>query len=228
METETLSVLYIARQSMVSYGAPVVDGTPEEPEFPHRFQLASYRSDLLGSGLEQVTAIADTLDLILIDIVDERHGYYVSDRDEVITRSIDGVKTGVYEKLIGWEHVEFGTPRHIAAFGRKAAQVKQQLIDAGLFGKTVVILAPWATKLSTGEKTPLSMGRSPDWANSVLPDYEKVFENLGFRIVRPNPDTVIGDPDHQWGPAAFHYVPAFYESIANQIRPLLTGASARR
>lgn len=224
MEAEAVSILYIARQSMISFGASAIENAPEEPEFPHEFQLASHRSDIRGSGLDEVSEIASTLDLLLIDIVDERHGFYISDRSEVITRSIDGIGTGIYEELAGWEHVEFGTARHLQAFKDKAAHAKQQLLDVGLFEKTVVILAPWASKLSNGERTPLSMGRSADWANSVLPDYEKIFEDLGFTIVRPTPETIVGDPHHQWGPAAFHYIKSFYDSLAEQIRPHIAKA----
>lgn len=219
--------LYIARQSIISFGSRVSENKPEQPEFPHNFQLASYRSDIAGSGLLQVTRLP-VVDVLLIDMVDERHGVYVSPLGEVMTRSIDGISTGVYDGLTNWEHKPFGSPEHLEAFSAKAVDLRDELKKAGLFEKTVVILTPWATHLTTGEETPLSMGKSAAWANSVLPAYEQVYEDLGFNTIRPDPVTVVGDPHHQWGAAAFHYVQAFYDSLAEQIRPFMMKALADR
>jgi len=223
LDDETTCALYLARQSIISFGHPVTTNKPAEPEFAHNFQLACYRSDIEGSGLDRVLK-TKAIEVLLLDIVDERHGVYVSPDNEVITRSIDGIKTGVYDTLDGWRHLAFGTDEHISAFTKQVGQTKEKLVQAGMFDKTVVVLAPWATRLTTGEKTPLSMGKTAKWANKVLPAYERAFETHGFTIIRPDRHTVIGDPDHQWGPAPFHYIPAFYESLAKQIRPYFTRA----
>lgn len=228
MSAEIRRPLYVARQSILSFYRPATENKPSEPEFKHGFQLSSYRSDVNGTGLKQVILAAGELNIVLVDMVDERHGVYVSPIGEVITRSIDGMGTDLYEKLEGWRLVDFGTPEHKQDFAKQTAMMRDRLTSAGLFEKTWVILAPWATHLSTGEKTPWSMGKTAEWANSVLPDYEKVFENLGFNILRPEPETIIGDPNHQWGPAPFHYVQAFYDSIACQVRPLLQNARAKQ
>lgn len=225
MKGEAQCPLYVARQSFLSFGKPVTDNKPTEPEFPAQFQLASYRSDINGSGLKRVLKVSKDIDLLLIDIVDERHGVYISPLGEVLTRSIDSMATGIYDTLSDWKQLSFGTPEHLQAFKNRAALVKQTLVEANLFDRTVAILAPWATHMTTGEKTPLSMGKSAEWANSVLTDYEQVFKDLEFTVVNPDPDTIIGDPEHQWGPAPFHYVQAFYDSLAEQIRPYLKGAN---
>lgn len=227
MDDETEVALYVARQSIISCGRPVTKNTPDEPVFGHKFILRNYRSDLAGDGLDQALATRD-VDIILIDMVDERHGIYISPDGEVMTRSIDGINAKVYDSLEGWDHLPFGVPAHLSLYAGAAAEIKERLTSAGLFEKAIVIFAPWATHLATGEKTPLSMGNSADWANSLLPQYEQVYSDLGFRAVRPSPDSVVGDPDHMWGPAPFHYVKAFYDSIADQIRPLLAEARTRR
>lgn len=219
--------VYVARQSVLSYYRPATDNKPEHPEFPHPFQLNSYKSDVYGTGLKQVL-IAEDIDLVLIDLVDERHGVYVSPIGEVITRSIDGIPTGLYDTLTDWDLVEFGTPEHLVAYSQQADMMKDKLIEKGLFEKTVVIHSPWATHLKTGEEAPLSMGKTADWANAILPSYWKIYEDLGFTIIKPDPDTILGDREHRWGAAPFHYIPEFYDSLAEQIRPYLEKASSDR
>lgn len=227
LSEEAKCPLYIARQSILSYGRPATENKPAEPSFNHPFQLTSYRSDVNGTGLKQVLRASKDIDVLLIDLVDERHGVFASPLGEVITQSIDGMKTGLYDTLDGWEHVPFGTPDHLRAFAQQAEMMRDQLAKAELFDRTIVILAPWATHLSTGERTPWSMGKTAEWANSVLPDYEQVFEDLGYQTVRPDPETVVGDPEHQWGPAPFHYIKNFYDSLAAQIRPFTKAHASR-
>lgn len=221
LEPKVKCALYVARQSLISVGTSARGREIGEPSFPHPFQQNSFLSDIRGDGLKRIHDIRNRIDLVVVDIVDERHGIYVHPDGPVLTRSIDGVSVHAYDHLEGWEYYDFGTTEHLGKFKAAVERGKNALERWGLFDKTVVICTAWATELNTGDPVPQSMGKNAEDINKLLPLYEAPFEELGFRVARPDPATVIGDANHLWGPAPFHFIKPFYDSIAKQILPLL-------
>lgn len=87
----------------------------------------------------------------------------------------------------------------------------------GMLDKAILLKAPWALVAKDSTLARGSFNLMPAEANALYERYYEVLENLGVKTVEPDPATLIGDPDHVWGAAPFHYVPEFYQSILDGI-----------
>lgn len=214
---------YVARHSLISAGRPGNHTLDAASLLESRFQSRSFQRDLEGSGLELAIAAARESDLLLMDVTDERHGIYVHPDGGVITRSVDGIRVGIYEQLgPEWRHVPFGSLEHLTLYAEAAIRAAEALRASGVIHKTLLISAPWATRLNSGEPAPSSMGLTAAEANEIIPLYEEALENAGIRAISAQQDHVVGDSHHKWGPAPFHYIRNFYTDIAQKIAKSLT------
>lgn len=207
---------YVARQSVISVGNPA-PFDPARFTASNNFTRKAFDSDVEGSGLVRLAETAAATDVLLWDIVDERLGVYIHKDGGVLTRSADAAYQDTYGEMDDWTAVHFGTERHLAMFGLSAMSFVEELENLDLKDKTLFVAAPWATLMTSGQDTPRSYGHSADEANVKLIDYVNIIRELGVTIIEPDQGTVVGDPDHQWGPAAFHYIEPFYESLAAKI-----------
>lgn len=213
---------YVARQSVISCGHEATfDGSSFQPE--HAFTKKAFESDIRGDGFARIIAHASATDVVLWDIVDERLGIFLNDKGEVLTRNIDVTETTLYDNMPGWNLVSFGSQRHLAMFAMAATLFVNELRAHDLLSKTLFVSTPWATTMHGSTVTPPASGLTPEKANVVMADYEAVIAELGVQFIRPSSETVVADPDHRWGPAAFHFVPEFYDSLALHVREFAGG-----
>lgn len=79
----------------------------------------------------------------------------------------------------------------------------------------------------TLEIMPGQMARRSDH-NALLARYEADFlaRFPGAELIAAPAKTLIADEGHQWGLSPFHYVPAYYEAVCEQLAPLLAGSNA--
>lgn len=213
---------YVARHSLISAGHPAEQalGTVK---LDSKFQSRVFAWDLEGSGLRRTLTAVEASHALLVDITDERHGIYLHPDGGVITRSVDGIRAGVYDLLDSeWRHIPFGSLEHLALYAEAATHFAAALSSRNVLSKTFLISAPWATQLDSGASTPSSMGLRAAEANESIPLYEEILEKVGLRKVSAAPEHVVGDSHHKWGPAPFHYITSFYTDIANQITAALS------
>ena len=209
---------YVARQSLISMARNAFDAWPEGFRLESNFQQRVVQGDWLGNAWWRLLQEKDDLDLVLLDLTDERFGVYRRDDQSVITRSIDMMGTELEETASEFELLPFGSEPHLELFNRAAQEFAGQLKKNGLFEKTVVLRVPWASETEEHQPTPVSLNLSAKRANEIFPQYYAVLEKLGFRFIDVPRESVCAFSSHQWGVAAFHYIPAVYESILGQLR----------
>ncbi len=146
-ESEVVS--YVARQSVTSlyspHGTEGVDVSGLDSPFQRRMVL----SDLKGDGLRRVTQNADDLDLVLIDLVDERRGYWLWPNGTTMTNSleIEACGAGAAAERQGARLVEFGTDEHFAAWKRGFDTLIDGLRKLNVWDRTVLLNIEWAGAL---------------------------------------------------------------------------------
>lgn len=222
--------LYVARQSWVSIGSDATKHLPANLASISDFQRRMVLWDFEGSARDRILAIHEDLDLLLLDLVDERHGFYRLSDGSVVTRSIDLISSNAIDLMPVAEHLVIGSQKHFDLWSEAAAAFSDWLASIGLLSRTIVLAAPWAENSHEGAPTPSSMGTSAVDANRIYETYYGKAEQHGFHLLRPSAANVAADPDHRWGFAPFHYARPMYDELVEklnahlqaQARPSLT------
>ncbi|MFC9441872.1 MULTISPECIES: DUF6270 domain-containing protein [unclassified Brevibacterium] len=170
--------VYVARQSVVSLDAPhgtadsIVQGLNSE------FQRRMVEGDLNGDGLERLLGCATGIDALLIDLVDERRGFWMWPDGSSMTNSIEVEACGAARNAqnSGAELVNFGTDLHfrrwLVGFNRLIVGLHQ----SGLIARTIFLDLEWARALE-GNSHPFSAATSK---------FSRAFRRTqrGFRDIR--------------------------------------------
>lgn len=148
-------VAYVARQSVTSLDFPHGIEGMNLGEFDSPFQRRMVLSDLRGTGIKQVTKGAEDVGLVLIDLVDERRGFWLYPDGTSMTNSLEIEASGVagQAKFDGARLVQFGSDEHFDAWKKGFEILNTALKDAGMQEKTVLLDLEWAAALE-GTKHP--------------------------------------------------------------------------
>ncbi|MDO8143937.1 DUF6270 domain-containing protein [Isoptericola sp. 178] len=208
---------YVARQSALSaYTNPVSLISP--PELASSFQQRMISGDF-SSNLRSVISGLQDVDLVLMDLTDERHGVYILPDGTVVTRSIELIESGLEHHLPpGSAHIPFGTPTHFQYWSDAIDQVAQMF--AAHLPRTGIALLdiPWATVSDTGQVTPASFGVSAEDVNPVMAEYvDHATRALSAQRVSVDRNVVHSGSDHPWGEAPFHYSRGVYQEAVRQL-----------
>ncbi|WP_299520989.1 DUF6270 domain-containing protein [uncultured Serinicoccus sp.] len=215
---------YVARQSLISATAPPSSRLAPDIDTSSAFQRRMLEGDWNGSLLPLLREHADSIDLLLWDLCDERLGLRRLDlaapprRYAMATRSVDGIRAGVDEQLQDSPLVPFGSRKHRVLFLRALWAFADELRALGLLDKTLVVAPAWAIHTSTGAPTPSSFGLTPTRANRLYDDYYAAVRYVtNATLVTLPPGQVAADEDHLWGVAPFHYTESVYERLTEAI-----------
>lgn len=149
-EAEVVS--YVARHSVTTllspHGAEGVDLNKLESPFQQRMVIG----DLNGAGIENITKNAHETDLVLLDLVDERRGYWLFPNGVRVTNSVETEISGFAQKcqIAGARLVEFGTNEHYRSWQRGIDFLIEALKYSDLWEKTIFLDLEWASAIQGG------------------------------------------------------------------------------
>lgn len=210
---------YIARQSLLSAGSDASAHLPAKLGLEAGFKRRMIRNDFAGSLLRSLRKVGDSIDVLLWDLTDERHGVHRFADGTFVTRSIDNIQVpAVLELLDATEHLPFGSKTHLNLWSAAAISFTEFLDEIDLLGRTVVLQVPWALQTTEGKPTPWSMGMRARDANRLYEPYYKTLHQLGHQVIAVPPEMAVADPDHRWGLAPFHYTDRVYREVLDQLR----------
>ena len=139
-------VTYVARHSVTSLESPHGAEGMDLSELTSAFQERMVTNDLHGSGLERIVHTASDLDVVLLDLVDERRGFWQFSDGTTMTNSIEVESCGAARaaRRGGARLVEFGTDEHFKAWKSGYIKLIDGLKGAGLWEKTILLDIEWA------------------------------------------------------------------------------------
>lgn len=211
---------YVARQSLISAVSPATPQYFNTSQIASPFQKRMADGDIRGDVIAKLTADANSYDLILWDITDERLGVYGVPSGGYVSRVVDYSK-GIYggqERLRG--PIRLGTPEHRALWMRSLEQFANRLEKAQIADRLILNALPWAMTDEAGRPGGSSTA-DPEAFNAVLDDYSAAAQAYGIRVARTDPRRVVQAHEHQWGPAPFHYTPDTYRASLEAIAAVL-------
>lgn len=138
---------YVARHSMASLGSPHGTDDVDLDDLSSSFQVRMVTGDLEGNGVDRLVGVAKKLDLVLLDLVDERRGYWLFPDNTVMTNSIEVELCGagaMAKRKDGARLVEFGTDEHFAAWKEGFSTLAKEFEDAEIWGRVVLLDVEWA------------------------------------------------------------------------------------
>ena len=218
LHRECSVVLYIARQSFVSAVSPGIGAVPG-PGLASRFQQRMLESDLASTGLDLLEQHAAELDLLVVDLIDERLGVVPLAGGSYVTDSQELKESGTKDLLeaVG-DDLELGSPEHFRLWSEAASRVVEHLHRTGLAERTVVLRAPFAETTADGSVVAPFMGRpAHEWDQAYAP-YYALLQRLGLPVVSLPPSLAKSDAAHRWGPAPYHYGADAYSWLLDAAR----------
>lgn len=142
-------VAYVARHSVTSLESPHGTAGVDLSDLNSAFQKRMVTSDLKGSGLERIAKNAEDLDLVLLDLVDERRGFWRFPGGTTMTNSLEIESCGAARtaRRSGAWLVEFGTDEHFDQWKSGFITLIEGLKAAGMWEKTLLLDIEWAGAL---------------------------------------------------------------------------------
>ncbi|WP_353951818.1 DUF6270 domain-containing protein [Knoellia sp. S7-12] len=215
---------YTGRQSLVSAMAPKRDEWQHlSPALDSPFQRNAVLDDLKGSLLGDIEAFAPSIDLLLMDFVDERNGYLEFDDGGVVTRSLELVNSGLLDQLDAKRDlVTFGSERHLDDWTGAMERLANHLRSLELLHKVRFIRHRWAGESLQGHRFPFDESMlDPRTINSQLTQYYARASDIGFEFFAVPHALCVTDVRHRWGMAPFHFSDEFNHFIKYRVEEML-------
>lgn len=142
-------VAYVARHSVTSLETPHGSEGIDLSGLTSEFQKRMVTSDLKGAGVAYIVKHAESLDIVLIDLVDERRGYWLFPDGTTMTNSLEVESCGLARdaRRAGAQLVELGTDEHFERWRLGFEGLADALEEAGLWDRTVFLDIEWAGAL---------------------------------------------------------------------------------
>lgn len=143
---EAKVLAYVARHSVTSLRTSHGEDNIDLEELTSPFQKRMVTSDLRGNGTARIAERAGELDLVLIDLVDERRGFWRFSDGTTMTNSLEIEACGAASaaKEDGAQLIEFGTNEHFEAWSQGFSTLVEGLQAAELLEKTIMLDIEWA------------------------------------------------------------------------------------
>jgi hypothetical protein len=205
---------YVARQSWISvensaHGVTIGDLASD-------FQRRMTEGDVEGDALRRIHSKTDEIDLLLLDLCDERLGIVEFDDETVVTRSVEKIGNGSQAALDArGRPLRLGDDAHVQRWRDSAESIRARLEAWGMLEKTLVLAPEWAMFDDEASLTPTSFGMRAGEMNTRYETYYESLALLEFRVLKVGP-TLAGS-GHKWGRAPFHFHESTYQELVNAI-----------
>lgn len=152
-------VAYVARHSVTTLESPHGTVGIDLSDLTSAFQKRMVTSDLTGTGLERIVKNANDLDVVLLDLIDERRGFWRFPDGATMTNSLEIESCGAARlaRRSGARLVEFGTDEHFDRWKSGFTTLIDGLKDADLWEITIFLDIEWARAID-GAQHPQNEG----------------------------------------------------------------------
>ncbi|KRE35508.1 hypothetical protein ASG73_16365 [Janibacter sp. Soil728] len=213
---------YVARQSAISAGRPAEGVWPQLTHIESPFQRRMVQGDIEGNALSEIARRADEIDLLVLDLIDERGGV-IEVGGGYVSRHAELWQAGGDAATRDGHRVDFGTDEHFALWSPAVARLAAGIAELGLSDRVILLETEWASTMDDGESLDI-----PDWdlpphrANVKYRRYYDRVRALGWPVVSLPAELTASTRDHKWGASPFHYTAAAYAHLAAGLRSSLS------
>lgn len=139
-------VTYVARQSVTSLIRPHQTSELNIATLDSPFQRRMVSSDLAGSGVDRILNGDEPIDVVLVDLIDERRGFWLFPNATTLTNSLEFEACGgqIYAKERGAKLIEFGSDEHFDHWKIGFQEFVKQMSEANLLDKCIHLDLEWA------------------------------------------------------------------------------------
>lgn len=206
---------YIARQTFISaFSRP--SRRPEDWGITSKFQIKNLNGDFASNAARRIRTGAAKSDVMLIDLASEKHGIFEVGENRYVSATPTLRATPYYKKSFEGRRIPFGASEHLDLFGGAAEQLKDLLVDSGVFPYTAVLNAPFTDKVIDGPDLTGSPSAA-EW-NEKFSAYYDLLRELGFELFPELPTELAQSTEtHSWGKSQDHYVDAAYQWWGDRI-----------
>ncbi|GAA5022806.1 DUF6270 domain-containing protein [Terrabacter aeriphilus] len=217
---------YVARQSLISSFGPKSEGWNDlDPGLDSPFQSQAVRGDLSASLVASLRASHDLIDVVWMDLVDERNGVLVSADGSVLTNSMEFSRSGLGEKIApDHVHVKFATDEHFKMWSAAVNELLVFLDGLGLRDKLLALQHDWAVRSVEGDVFPFGGSKlDPSRVNDLSRRYFDFLRDQSVSLLEVPAELCVTTRAHRWGIAPYHYSAAFYEYVTEELVKRLGG-----
>ncbi|KRC54014.1 hypothetical protein ASE19_08035 [Nocardioides sp. Root79] len=208
---------YFARSALASVMSPTPFTGVDLSAISSPFQRSVVAMDLEKAFVPWLET-AD-VDLLVVDCIEERFALVVAPDGGTATRSSEFVSAGA--DISHCELVRPNTPDALARWTAAWARFVAAVDAAGIRERVRINRVRWATEFDgPGAEfpafyNPQRIRRSNEFLESVHARMEQDLEPEQFW--RYDDAELLAASQHQWGPAPFHYTPAFYRRFVQHV-----------
>ncbi|MHA7221479.1 DUF6270 domain-containing protein [Arthrobacter sp. RHLT1-20] len=209
---------YVARQSMISaISKPTM--LLEGADLASAFQNRSLAGDIRSNMLQLLRRHSSEIDVLVIDLTDERLGVIQLPDGSYVTRSQELASS---ERLGGVQgrirYIDVLTERHWTLWENAATRLLNAVTALGLRERTIVLNTPWAELTDTGGPIPDFRGLDTAEVNGYLGECCAHIRSLGYKVLDMPQELAYSSNQHRWGAAPYHLCEPARQWIAAQIR----------
>ncbi|WP_120520410.1 DUF6270 domain-containing protein [Arthrobacter celericrescens] len=217
---------YVARQSMISALSRPTELLNGEA-LASSFQNRSLNGDLKSNLLPTLRRHAADIDLLVIDLTDERLGVFRLPDGTYVTRSSELMQSGRLAGIAGrYRLIEPVTEEHWTLWESAANRLFGALTAMGLREKTLVLGTPWARVTEAGEAVPPFKDRETDVElDAYFAECCAHIRSLGYTVATLPQELRVGQADHKWGAAPYHFGAVARQWIARQMEAAASGVA---
>ncbi|MFR0636713.1 DUF6270 domain-containing protein [Arthrobacter sp. LS16] len=220
-EKHTL-VKYIARQSLVSAFTNPVKASINI-KLDSSFQRRMVAGDLKSNLRSEIINNHKEIDILVVDLTDERLGVDKLTSTMYATHSVELVASGWLKNLKTLPTlIEIGSDKHWKLWSESARTFVAFLEEYNILERTLVVYTPWAEEAESGENVPLFRGIRTSLMSRYIIRCAGFLEGLGLKVVYMPESLSLTTKHHQWGIAPYHYTDSAYRWIADAIENSLT------
>ncbi|MGO3869496.1 hypothetical protein JYG33_11860 [Alcaligenes sp. SORT26] len=219
METEECKLAsYYGRSSFASAFCPVKVKDTWSGNISSSFQARMVSADLNKKWPDIVRKTE--FDVLLVDFIDERFHLGSFSSGALCTLSNELRNSGFDRKVARARGIQTGSDEHYELWERGWTSFIDLLDSLGKKQCVLLNEVRWAQAASDGSVP--AWGFTPEQTVAANLYLEKLYSRAAadlesFQVMRADPQNLVSSLNHQWGPAPFHYVDAYYENALNTI-----------
>ena len=220
---------YVARQSMISAGTSARSVISRLSPIESPFQRRMVEGDLNGNLYRVLDYQSEKVELLVIDLVDERGGVIDMGSGRFASKLAEFWSSGGREASSEMNQIQFGSDEHFEHWTMGAQRFVGELLRLEMLERAVVIKAPWAELTDADELFDVPQWMMPPaTANALYARYFDYLEGLGLRMIELPEHLARTSETHQWGISPYHFTEAAYEYIAAELKKFTLSLRAPR